>query len=70
MLDLRLGPRQRTEGVVCDPRGPSRGSFRVFRGGSWDFRAVFCRSASRSRSTPSDRLSSLGFRVARSPSGQ
>ena len=56
-------------GAVIDPTGPARGSFRVFRGGSWNFLAAFCRSAFRRRYSPSYRFDSLGFRVALSPAG-
>ena len=51
---------------VSDPRGPSSGSYRVFRGGSWYYYARGCRSAYRSRDTPDGRYDSLGFRVLRS----
>jgi formylglycine-generating enzyme required for sulfatase activity len=34
-------------GTAVDPAGPSSGSFRVNRGGSWYFTAGFCRSAMR-----------------------
>ncbi|MDG2222706.1 MAG: SUMF1/EgtB/PvdO family nonheme iron enzyme, partial [Rubripirellula sp.] len=57
-------------GTTTDTTGPAQGSFRVFRGGSWSDAAEFCRSAFRSRSKPSRRLSDLGFRVACVPSGQ
>lgn len=48
-----------------DPIGPSSGSFRVLRGGSWgsDPRLRLCRSADRSGSAPDDRRNILGFRV-------
>ena len=49
-----------------DPKGPSEGSYRVFRGGSWYNDASFCRSAYRSRNSPDYRGSDLGFRVLRS----
>lgn len=55
---------------VTDPRGPEEGSIRVFRGGCWGFSPQFCRSAYRSGFTPSDRVSDLGFRVARSFAGK
>jgi len=42
---------------------------RVFRGGSWNFDGSRCRAAARHRRAPSSRLSGLGFRVARDPSG-
>ena len=40
-------------------------SLRVFRGGSWGSRPSFVRSAIRDRDQPSERVSGLGFRVAR-----
>lgn len=51
---------------VADPRGPSTGSFRVNRGGSWFFTPQGVRSANRGRDSPGRRSSSLGFRVLRS----
>ena len=51
---------------VSDPRGPSTGSGRVFRGGSWYLNARYCRSAFRDWLTPDYRDFSLGFRVLRS----
>lgn len=42
-------------------------SYRVFRGGSWDFNLQVLRSANRSGFAPSSRGSILGFRVARTP---
>ncbi len=49
---------------VRDPAGPSSGSDRVLRGGSGYYYAQYCRSAYRSRSTPSYRFNYLGFRLA------
>ncbi|MFM7516241.1 MAG: formylglycine-generating enzyme family protein, partial [Pirellula sp.] len=57
------------KGAVSDPTGPSKGSFRVLRGGSWGGGAAGCRSAIRVWDVPSDRNFSIGFRVALSPSG-
>ena len=51
--------------AVTDPQGPSSGSNRVLRGGSWYSRASFCRSAFRSGSGPSERFDSYGFRLVR-----
>ncbi len=51
---------------LTDPKGPSEGSGRVFRGGSWFELPQFCRSAYRSRDSPSFRFNYLGFRVLRS----
>ena len=59
-----------SSGSVTDPAGPSSGSSRVLRGGSWSFDAEFCRSALRFRGNPSFRYYRYGFRVALSPSGQ
>ena len=42
-------------------------SYRVFRGGSWNYRPQFLRSAYRGRFTPTNRSNFLGFRVARTP---
>ncbi len=50
-------------GSATDPRGPSTGSFRVYRGGGWGNSAVYCRSAYRRYSVDS-RNRFLGFRVA------
>ena len=47
-----------------DPRGPGTGTFRVFRGGSWNDESHLCRSAHRSRFGPSARGIDIGFRVA------
>ncbi len=52
-------------GQVTDPKGPSSGESRVFRGASWRDSAGYCRSANRGWSYPDDRLYHLGFRVAR-----
>jgi len=51
-----------------DPAGPNGGPYRVDRGGSgWRYPGN-CRSARRCSDDPSNRLSDLGFRVARSQS--
>jgi len=54
--------------AITDPLGPKRGSYRVYRGGSWNDAAVFCRSAYRFSYAASDRLLNLGFRLVLSPS--
>ena len=48
-----------------DPVGPSTGSHRVFRGGSWRSFARNCRSACRGDAVPEYCDYRLGFRVAR-----
>lgn len=52
------------QGGLADPRGPSSGSRRVPRGGSWLNSADGCRSASRDGGSPSDSHDFIGFRVA------
>ena len=47
-----------------NPTGPSSGSYRVLRGGSWDNHAIYCRVAFRSSNyySPNSALIYLGFR--------
>ena len=51
-------------GSVTDPMGPSSGSFRVFRGGSWLNDARYARSAKRLGDGPGNRHYFRGFRPA------
>ena len=46
-----------------NPTGPSTGSGRVLRGGSWSFNARSCRVSNRLYSYPSSRYFNSGFRV-------
>ena len=55
-------------GSQQDPTGAPNGSHRVFRGGSRDYNAAYCRAASRGRSDPGYRGNGLGFRLALVPS--
>lgn len=48
-----------------DPVGPSGGSEKVTRGGSWNSTALNCRSAARGAGSVSKPSSEIGFRVAR-----
>lgn len=50
--------------AVSDPTGPSAGTYRVPRGGSWNETADRCRSASRYYSTPRSASDSFGLRLA------
>ena len=50
-----------------DPRGVSTGSYRVIRGGRWDYDARGCRSAQRDYLWPDRRISSMGFRPVLAP---
>ncbi len=48
-----------------NPSGPTTGSYRVDRGGSWGDSGSYLRSATRSSYPPGNRTSYLGFRAAR-----
>ena len=48
-----------------DPRGPASGSGRIYRGGSWDGDAFYCRTAWRSAGMPLGNNFDLGFRSVR-----
>jgi len=54
-------------GSVTNPTGPTSGSNRVLRGGSWNNSAGYCRSANRFWYEPGPRNNHLGFRLAFSP---
>jgi formylglycine-generating enzyme required for sulfatase activity len=54
---------------VIDPQGPSSGTNRVRRGGSWYAPATSCRSASRSMGDPYIMYRYTGFRLVCYPSG-
>jgi formylglycine-generating enzyme required for sulfatase activity len=56
-----------SESSSTDPTGPSSGSFRVFRGGSWYSPAGDCRSAYRDYFLLWGESCGLGFRVSRVP---
>ena len=58
-----------SSGSQTDPRGPTSGSYRVLRGGSWYYAAVACRSALRHSYYPDFRDYDYGFRSVL-PSGQ
>jgi formylglycine-generating enzyme required for sulfatase activity len=48
-----------------DPRGPSRGTYKVLRGGSWYFHQSFVRCANRYANSPTLTSYIIGFRCAR-----
>jgi len=48
-----------------DPKGPSSGSNRVIRGGSWDYNVSFLRASYRGSYTPNSRYFNIGFRPVR-----
>lgn len=52
-----------------NPRGPGAGNSRVLRGGGWHYGAEGCHVAYRQRARPEYKISAVGFRVVRNPSG-
>ncbi|MFZ5569556.1 MAG: SUMF1/EgtB/PvdO family nonheme iron enzyme [Thermodesulfobacteriota bacterium] len=48
---------------ALNPIGPSSGVLRILRGGAWNSRSAFCRSAYRSAAEPSERSDGNGFRT-------
>lgn len=46
-----------------NPTGASSGTYRVLRGGSWTFNAVYCRSAYRTYTSPTSGSDGIGFRL-------
>jgi len=52
-------------GSAQDPLGAASGSLRVARGGSWNYCARYCRSASRNCGNPGGRFGLWGFRLSR-----
>ena len=59
------GARYYSTSPVCDPLGPSAGTRRVLRGGSWGDLPIMARSSGRLRGRPIDAGNEEGFRVAR-----
>lgn len=53
-----------SSGSQTNPTGPSSGSHRVRRGGSWDNSAGYCRVSNRNHDTPDYRSYRLGLRLA------
>jgi formylglycine-generating enzyme required for sulfatase activity len=51
-----------------NPKGGEKGTYRVLRGGSWNFPSEFCRSAYRGYGLPDIRSSYVGFRLVFVPS--
>ena len=56
-----------SSGAQTNPKGPSSGSIRVIRGGSWLDSASYCRVAFRGSISPGNRYNYLGFRVVLLP---
>ncbi|MEY4244721.1 MAG: hypothetical protein RLZZ245_2306 [Verrucomicrobiota bacterium] len=51
---------------AANPRGPTSGSGKVFRGGGWQYDASDSRCAQRYDYAPTEADEDIGFRVARS----
>ena len=64
----RYGEYESRPNPDTDPVGPGEGSYRVYRGGSWNRNARYCRAASRNMYDPGYRFRYLGLRPARSAS--
>jgi len=54
-------------GLVVDPTGVVSGSQRVMRGGCYEDKIKWCRSASRYKQKPTQRIIDTGFRLVRMP---
>lgn len=48
-----------------NPRGPDSGSYRVLRGGSWNYGPAYLRCAFRNRGSPGSQSYDIGFRLSR-----
>jgi formylglycine-generating enzyme required for sulfatase activity/CxxC motif-containing protein (DUF1111 family)/subtilisin-like proprotein convertase family protein len=55
-------------GAQTNPAGPATGTYRVRRGGAWNYGTYGVRSSYRDTYTPIDPFVNVGFRVARAPS--
>ena len=55
------------EGAVTDPKGPATGDKGVLRGGSFSSHVFHARSSKRGLNLPTDRLSFVGLRLAKTP---
>ena len=54
-----------SQSTVPDTRGPASGTYRLLRGGNWDYSAAEARCAARNRDTPEGALTMVGFRCVR-----
>ena len=54
-------------GSVLDPLGRMRGSYRSFRGGTWNYEGRHSRSAARNRDPDGENRGIIGFRVVLAP---
>ncbi len=52
---------------LTNPTGPATGTYRLLRGGYWNFSSYFCRASRRVSYTPDGIGTYIGFRVVRTP---
>jgi formylglycine-generating enzyme required for sulfatase activity len=57
------GPKYYSSSPEANPPGPTSGTYRVLRGGSWNYKSDYCRVAFRSGDKPPDRGWGVGFRL-------
>ena len=60
-----IGPY--SSGSVTNPTGPTTGTYRLLRGGFWNFFSSSCRASQRKYNSPDDISYAFGFRVVRTP---
>ena len=60
----RYGSSYYSSSPQTNPTGPSSGSYRVLRGGGWNYYAGYCRVSHRSGNYPDNRFSHFGLRLA------
>ena len=60
-------PSYYAQSPVDDPTGPSSGTHRAARGGSWFIGPFNCRSAARLKHLPNARFLNFGFRLVMTP---
>ena len=54
-------------GAQTNPQGPSSGTYRVLRGGSWNYNASYCRVSNRNYNDPDFSFNGLGLRLVLVP---
>ena len=52
---------------MVSPTGPTTGTNRLVRGGSWYYKSSYCRGSQRNDDNSDDADSVLGFRAVRTP---
>lgn len=55
------------KGAITDPPGPATGPHRVLRGGTWEYKGAYLRSAARLHYTPAKNWDLIGVRLAVPP---